>query len=51
MAAMKSSFHAAGKESMPKEWQSSKPHTHRALDDAMEQGEMFCKMMLAVRGK
>jgi len=50
MAALKSSFRKAGKEYIPKAWKSKRPHTHRALDDALEQGEMFCKMMMAVRG-
>jgi hypothetical protein len=30
---------------MPKRWFSDKPHTHNGLDDAIEQGELFCNML------
>jgi hypothetical protein len=32
---------------MPKEWFDPMPHTHIALDDAIEQGAMFCNMLRA----
>lgn len=34
-----------GKRSMPKHLKSKRPHTHNALDDAIEQGELFCNIM------
>lgn len=33
-----------GKRGMPAELKSQHPHTHNALDDAIEQGEMFSKL-------
>jgi hypothetical protein len=30
---------------MPKQWFDPLPHTHIALDDAMEQGALFCNML------
>lgn len=30
---------------MPKRWFGRLPHTHRALDDAIEQGVLFCNML------
>jgi hypothetical protein len=30
---------------MPKRWFDKLPHTHRALDDAIEQGALFCNML------
>jgi len=45
MAAMKSSFKGATKKNMPKRWfNESVPHTHVALEDAMEQGQLFIKI-------
>lgn len=34
---------------MPKHWFDSLPHTHRALDDAIEQGALFCNMLAELR--
>ncbi len=34
-----------GKASMPRHLLSSRPHTHHALDDAIEQGELFANLM------
>lgn len=36
---------AAGKKHMPAALLPSAPHTHNALDDAVEQGELFCNLM------
>jgi hypothetical protein len=30
---------------MPRAWFDDVPHTHVALDDAIEQGRMFCNML------
>lgn len=46
MALMKKPFRDCTKRRMPKHWfDTSKKHTHVALDDAIEQGIMFCNMM------
>ncbi len=38
-------YRKCGKRSFPKDWFNPKAkHTHVALDDAIEQGEIFCKM-------
>jgi hypothetical protein len=44
-------FRDTAKHSMPARWLSSRPHTHVALDDALEQGEMFVQMMLEARAR
>ncbi len=41
------SFHNTVKRIMPKSWFSSKRHTHIAIDDAIEQGELFNGMLNA----
>jgi hypothetical protein len=33
------------KRNMPRSWFDDCPHTHVALDDAIEQGRMFCNML------
>jgi DNA polymerase III epsilon subunit-like protein len=33
------------KRNMPRHWFDALPHTHRALDDAIEQGALFCNML------
>jgi hypothetical protein len=38
-------FHKVGKRDMPEAWKGPEPHTHLAVDDAIEQGWMFCRMM------
>jgi hypothetical protein len=30
---------------MPARWFDDLPHTHRALDDAVEQGALFCNIL------
>ena len=32
---------------MPPHWFDPLPHTHQALDDAIEQGALFCNMLAA----
>ncbi|MDO8494285.1 MAG: hypothetical protein Q7S68_03000 [Deltaproteobacteria bacterium] len=32
---------------MPKHWFDKLPHSHVALDDAIEQGALFCNMLAA----
>lgn len=45
-AMLKIPYPEVGKRTMPARWQdASFPHTHKALDDALEQGELFCAML------
>ena len=45
MAMLKSEYKQAVKRNMPKRWFDSLPHSHVALDDAIEQGVLFCNML------
>src|SRR3989338_2176772 len=45
MVLMKCSYRKAIKKNMPKEWFDPLPHSHRALDDAIEQGALFCNIL------
>ena len=45
MAMLKTEYREAVKPNMPKRWFDPLPHTHKALDDALEQGAMFCNML------
>lgn len=45
MAVMKTDFRDSTKRNMPKRWFDPLPHSHVALDDAIEQGAMFCNML------
>jgi len=45
MALLQRGYRDSGKKSMPKEWFDPMPHTHVALDDAIEQGALFCNML------
>ncbi len=45
MAQMKSDYRDAVKKNMPPRWFDPLPHTHVALDDAIEQGALFCNML------
>lgn len=38
-------YRETSKRNMPKHWLSQKPHTHLAIDDAIEQGELFLNML------
>jgi hypothetical protein len=49
MALLRRPYRACGKQSMPPEWLEALPHTHVALDDALEQGRLFCNMLEANR--
>jgi hypothetical protein len=46
MALLKRGYKESGKNNMPKRWFDDKPHTHTALDDAIEQGALFCNMLI-----
>jgi hypothetical protein len=45
MAMMRTSYRDSTKRNMPKRWFDRLPHTHLALDDAIEQGALFCNML------
>jgi len=45
MAILKTPFRKTVKKEMPKEWFSENKHSHIALDDAIEQGVLFCNML------
>jgi DNA polymerase III alpha subunit (gram-positive type) len=45
MATMKTEYRQSTKKNMPKRWFSDAPHTHIAVDDAIEQGQLFCNML------
>lgn len=45
MALLKKGYRESVKQNMPKRWFDPLPHTHRALDDAIEQGALFCNML------
>jgi hypothetical protein len=45
MAVLKTAYREAVKRNMPPRWFDPLPHTHVALDDAIEQGALFCNML------
>ena len=50
MALLKTEYRESTKRNMPKRWFDKFPHTHVALDDAIEQGALFCNMLKENRG-
>jgi hypothetical protein len=51
MALLKIEYRQAVKRNMPRHWFDPLPHTHQALDDALEQGALFCNMLAENRGR
>lgn len=47
MALLKKGYRDAAKRNMPMAWFDQLPHSHVALDDAIEQGALFCNMLAA----
>jgi hypothetical protein len=45
MGMRKSNFHMTSRSYLPKRWFDERPHTHVALEDALEQGALFCNMV------
>ena len=45
MAVLGTEYRHTTKEKMPKQWFDPLPHTHKALDDAIGQGALFCNML------
>jgi len=50
MMLLNKGYRDATKRNMPKRWFDPLPHTHVALDDAIEQGALFCNMLAEARG-
>lgn len=51
MVLLKSGYRKATKKNMPKEWFDDLPHSHYALDDAIEQGALFCNILSEINKK
>jgi DNA polymerase III alpha subunit (gram-positive type) len=51
MAVLDTPYRESTKRNMPKRWFDAHPHTHKALDDAIEQGALFCNMLAERRAK
>jgi hypothetical protein len=51
MALMRSEFRESSRKYMPQHWFDDHPHTHIALDDAIEQGTLFCNILKASRSQ
>ena len=51
MAILKKDYRETVKAVMPKRWFDGLPHTHLALDDAKEQGVIFCNMLAEQLGR
>lgn len=47
MAVLKTEYRETAKRKMPQTWFDEYPHTHVALDDAIEQGALFCNILKA----
>ena len=45
MAVLKIDYRQSTKKNMPRRWFDDLPHNHIALDDAVEQGALFCNML------
>lgn len=51
MAVLGTDYRATVKRNMPKPWFDKLPHTHKALDDAIGQGALFCNILAANKMK
>jgi hypothetical protein len=49
MATLRLPYRESTKRNMPRRWKGAIPHTHVALDDAIEQGKVFCLMLAESR--
>jgi hypothetical protein len=45
MAVLQTGFRETAKRKMPRRWFDELPHSHVALDDAIEQGALFCNIL------
>lgn len=51
MALLRVGYRDSTKRRMPRRWFDDLPHTHFALDDAIEQGALFCNMLKELNAK
>ncbi len=51
MTLLGTTFRDTTKRTFPARWRGAGRHTHVALDDAREQGEIFCAMLIEARGR
>jgi len=51
MALLKTPYRDSTKRHMPRHWFPKSPHSHQALDDAIEQGQLFCNMLKELDGR
>ena len=51
MTMLRRDYRRSTKSAMPKRWFDKLPHSHVALDDALEQGALFCNMLAQSRGR
>lgn len=51
MAVLGTEYRETTKKRMPRHWFDNLPHTHKALDDAIEQGALFCNILTASRAR
>jgi len=51
MAVLNRPYCDISKHSMPAHWLDARPHTHVALDDALEQGALFCNLLAENKGQ
>ncbi len=51
MVMLRRDYRRSAKNAMPRRWFDDLPHTHAALDDALEQGALFCNMLAESRRK
>ena len=51
MSLLNSPFHQSTKRNFPRRWFDDLPHSHVALDDAIEQGALFCNMLAELRAR
>jgi hypothetical protein len=49
MVLLDAPYRHVSKRTMPKRWFDDLPHTHVAIDDAIEQGALFCNMLAEMR--
>lgn len=45
MAQLQQSYLAVSREALPVRYRPNLPHTHQAIDDALEQGAIFCRLL------
>jgi hypothetical protein len=51
MATLGTEYRNASKRNMPRRWFDDLPHSHKALDDAIGQGALFCNMLADSRNQ